>query len=541
MKKHLKKAFSSIIKFPRISSKKALNGRNYNTTNYNVPKKTFLTIATDDIGFAKFQNDKINHKINSIKQFGIKPWNKLLNNNIYSPHWTSNKNLIKNIKKSIKLDTKEKYDMLNINNHKKFYKNETENIFNSYATAKNYKFRNELNRKYNQFDENKIDHIISNTKNLCFSNFMLDLLNNKRMKINEKEMGYDEALNKEDIILAKDIKKFENYKEQEKIKLKNLEIELIKKINQNGAIFEIMRQKSLEHHLILDEFKRIIKNIIRFKNYALFVYDLFGIEDSPFSKCDFGDNKIMVSGLKENEIEKIYKKIIFQTQKLFDKDFDDLIEELKLDPLKIYNVIKSKENMVLNLLSEKENIKFERNLCLKDFQKEIEIYENKYNNYMNEYISNLKEYEFQKEKIKQIEPNYKLFEFNKYFINLFYDIKKCLFKDEKTKKTNKDSLLYSNLVIPCLVQLQNKEILINKLIKQMESYEKNDRKFFYKKVNEIKLENKASKFYDEKEVLRIKENERIARILKKSNQIIITGKYKYNIPITVKRISSFSK
>ena len=107
-----------------------------------------ITLTTDDIGFATIQNNKIDHKIENIKQFGMKPWEKLANNNIYSPDWTCNKKLIKDLKKSISIETKDKYDIKNIKNHKKFYKKNTENIFYTYSTAKNYKFKTELRKKY---------------------------------------------------------------------------------------------------------------------------------------------------------------------------------------------------------------------------------------------------------------------------------------------------------------------------------------------------------------------------------------------------------
>ena len=538
MQKHLKKAFSSVIRFPKIHSKKKLNNI-YNSTIYNVSKKEpFLTLTTDDIGFATIQNNKIDHKIENIKQFGMKPWEKLANNNIYSPDWTCNKKLIKDLKKSISIETKDKYDIKNIKNHKKFYRKNTEDIFYTYSTAKNYKFKTELRKKYPI--DLTINSIISNTKNLCFNNYMIDLLKNERLKINNNEIEYRNALNKENYILSKDIKSFDNYKSQEKMKIKNLEKELINKINVNSGIFEIIKQKSHEHRIIMDEIKRIIKNILLFKNYAVFIIKLLGIENDGLVKCDLGEKIFKTNAVNEFQIEKIINKIYSQNKILFNKDLDDIIEELKFDPYKIYNVIISKENMILNLLSEKENINFERNLNLRDFKKEIEMYQNKYNNYMNEYILYLKEYELEIQKAHLIEPNSKKYEFHKYLINLFYEIKKSLLK-ENTKKVNKDILLYSSLVIPCLENLQYKESLINKLIKQMEYYEKNDKKLFSIKVNETKLENKSTKFKEERESLRIKEIERKVKIVKKINQIIITGKYKYNLPIKINRVNSYSK
>ena len=541
MQKQLKKAFSSIIRFPKISAQKNNISRiNINTSHYKISKKdTFLTMTTDDMGFAKLLNHKIDCKINAIKQLGVKPWEKSVNNNIYIPYWTSNKKIMRNLKKNLNIEA-DSFNSLDINTHKKFFRGKTESIFNCYYTAKNYKFKNELKKKYTPLNTNT-ESIISNTKNLCFNNFMLDILENERKKINSKEIGYMDALKNEDILLNKDIENFENYKERKKMKLKNLENELLKKINENGVIFELMKQKSHDQRALLDEIKKTIKNIIRFKNYASFIFRLLGIDNNAFEKCDFGENKIMSNTLNESGIEQIIKKIYVQKNKIFDKTFDDITEELNNDPLKIYTIIKVKEKMILKLLADKENINFENIISLKDYKKQIEAYENKYNTYMNEYLMYLKEYEEELKKSQLIEPNKKMQEFNKYLINLFYEIKKHLIKDEKPKKMNQDLYIYTDLVIPSLRELKNKEILLNKLIKQMEGYENNDKILFSKFVNEAKLYNKAIKFREEKESLRNKDIERRRNIAKKINQIIITGRYKYNLPITLNRIKSFSK
>ena len=385
--------------------------------------------------------------------------------------------------------------------------------------------------------------MISNTKNLCFNNYVIDLLKNERVNIHSKEIGYKKALEKEENILNNDIKNFDNYKSQEKVKLKNMEKNLQNRININLSIFEIIRQKSHEHRIIMDEIKKILNNIIKFKYYGLFINKLLGVENDVLAQSDFGEKKYNVNALNslsDNDIEKIMKNIFTQSKKIFNKTYDEIVEDLNFDPYKIYNIIIKKENMIMNLLSEKENINFERNLCLKDYKRELEIAYNKYNKYVSEYILYLEEYENEMKEIHFIDPNHEIFEFHKYLIILFYEIKKSLIK-ENQKKVYKDLFLYSNLVIPCLVQLQNKEKLINKLIKQMEYYENNDKNLFNMKVNQTKLENKVIKFKEERESLRMKEIERKEKIVNKINQIIIIGRYKYNLPIKLHRVNSFSK
>ena len=535
MKKYLKKAFSSLIKYPKIGPKRNLNDiNNYNSTHYK--QKPFFTLTTDDIDFSTIQNSIIDYKIYKIKKFGKKPWEKSMNNNIYSPQWTCNTKIIKNIKNNISVETN---NILNFRNHKKFFKKNTETIFNAYSKFKNYKFKNELKEKYPL--DPTINNIISNTKKLCFNNYVINLLKNERINIHSKEIGYKKALKKEENILNKDIKNFDNFKSQEKIKFKNLEKNLQNKINENLAIFEVMKQISHKHRLIMDEIKKILIDIIKFKNYGIFIHHILGVENDVLAQSDLGEKKFSVSNsLNYNEIEKIVKSIYSQSKKIFNKNYDEVIEELKFDPYKIYNIIEKKENMIMQLLSKKENINFERNLCLKDYKRELEIGQNKFSKYMSEYILYLEDYEREIEEIIYNEPNSKNYEYQKYMINLFYEIKKSLIKGNQ-KKIYNDIYLYSNLVIPCLVELQNKEKLINKLIKQMEFYENNDKHLFNTNINKIKLENKIIKFKEERESLRTKEIERKEKIVEKNNQVIITGKYKYNLPHKLNRVNSFSK
>ena len=291
MQKYLKKAFSSLIKYPKIGPMRQLNDI-YNATKYK--KKTFLTLTTDDIDFATIQNNIIDYKIKNIKEFGKKPWEKSMNNNIYSSQWTYNKSIIKKVKNNISVETnKNNYNILNFKNHKKLFKNDTAQIFNAYSTLKNYKFKNKLKKKYPL--DPKFKNMISNTKDICFNNYVINLLKKERVNIHSKEIGYKKALKKEENILNNDIKNFDNYKSQEKVKLKNMEQNLQNKININFSIFEIIKQKSHEHRVIMDEIKKILNNIIKFKYYGLFINQLLGVENDVLAQSDFGEKKYNVN------------------------------------------------------------------------------------------------------------------------------------------------------------------------------------------------------------------------------------------------------
>ena len=541
--KQLKKAFSSLVVLPKISNSNLMNISNIKSGNLNKSKKeTFLTITTDDIGFAMDQNNIIEKKILNIKKLGSKPWETSTDNDIYNPYWTRNRNIIRQIKDTIKSDGN-KFNVSTIKSYKKYFRQKTQNIFINYSTAKNYKFKDELKMKYSQLNINPAG-LISNIKKICYNNFVLDLIKEERSKINTKEIGYQKALNYEEKILRNDIKSFEEYKSQEKEKLKKLELELLKKISENSSLFEVIKLKLNEHRMTLAEIRKYLKSIIKLKGYGVFLYKIFGFDYKNLEKIDIGDEKILSNELSEAEVLKIIKKMFSQKSLLFSKSHDELVDLLKNDPLKIYTVINNKEKIIIKFLNEKENINYERNINMQNFRKEIQVYEKKFNEYMDEYLIYLTEFEKENEKVQLISPNQKILEFNNYLIDLYNDIKTYLIGDEKTKKINKDDvLIYRNLVIPTIKELKSKEIYINKLIEEMTFYEEHDKAIFSKFLNKRKIENKAKKIRQEKEILKIKENKRNDKILEKINQIIITGKYKYNPPNIIHslhKIKSFS-
>ena len=541
MQKQLKKAFSTIINLPKISSCKSLNNNlnSINDSNFESKKETFLTITTDDIGFALGQNFVIDKKIENIKEFNSKPWETATNNNIYSPLWESNKNLLKQVKNKIKLEPN-KFNSFAIKSHKRYFGPETQNIFNSYSTSKNLKFKDELKKKYSSLNPN-VRGIISNIRKICYNNFVLDLLKDERIKINEKEIGYQKALKYENKVLNNDIKNFENYKSQEKEKLKKRETELIRAINDNSGLFEIMKQKLQEHRIIIGDIKKVLKNIIKFKGYGLFLYKILGFDYKDLERCNLGENKIKSNTLSEPEINQIIKKIFSQIKILFDTSYEELVEDLNHDPLKIYTIIKGKEKIILKLMTEKDNITYDINSNIQEYKKELQNYQNKYDIYMSEYLVYLEEFEKESKKLDLIEPNQKILDFHNYLIDLFYELKNFLYKDEKQKTFNKDDfLIYSNLVIPTIKELKSKELYINKLMEEMEYYELHDNKLFSKIINIKKKKNKMKKINEEKRLLALKDNERNAKILNKYNQIIITGKYKYKMPFPIKKINSLS-
>ena len=196
----LHKAFSSLNSFPKINSRKKLNDKIKKIEERNF----FLTINTaDDVNFAKDINDKIERKLMTKRMNNLKLIKKSNHNDIYSPNWTRNKNILRNLKKNLNLETNNFFfNTYDRKDYKEVFKTESRNIFNSYLTAHNYKYVYLLKNKFLKLNTNA-DKLLSNSKQLGLDNYISNLLKNERNKIITNEKEYQNSLNKENTILNK--------------------------------------------------------------------------------------------------------------------------------------------------------------------------------------------------------------------------------------------------------------------------------------------------------------------------------------------------
>ena len=94
----LHKAFSSIINCPKIEQRKNF----YNT--FKKEKEFFETMYTpDDVNFAKDINKKIERQINARKMNNLRLLKRKNKNDIYSPNWMSNKNILRKHKQELNI------------------------------------------------------------------------------------------------------------------------------------------------------------------------------------------------------------------------------------------------------------------------------------------------------------------------------------------------------------------------------------------------------------------------------------------------------
>ena len=521
----LHKAFSSLNSFPKINSRKKLNDKIKKIEERNF----FLTINTaDDVNFAKDINDKIEKKLMTKRMNNLKLIKKSNHNDIYSPNWTRNKNILRNLKKNLNLETNNFFfNTYDRKDYKEVFKTESRNIFNSYLTAHNYKYVYLLKNKFLKLNTNA-DKLLSNSKQLGLDNYISNLLKNERTKISTNEKEYQNSLIKENTILNKDIKKFGIYQVNQNLKFQNSEGTVQKYIKANSILFEAMKQAQLEYHATYNKIQNYIKEIVRLEELVLFIYSILGVEESESISSSINKYKISINETSQTETEKNIYNINFHSKLLFKKLFDEVAEELKSDDEKLYFAINNREKMILKRISEKDDINMTRYKNEKDFKNDMQYFQKKHDNFMSEYILILRDYEDEMQKYNLALKNSQLSAEFQDIINFISEIKYSLF-NKKDKKQISDNLIYRNLVIPCLEKLKEKEFFIDEIFKKMDEYEKKDKKIFNNCVNICKMNNRIKKFQKEKELIKEKEIKEKLRILSKHKKIIFKNKYKYSV------------
>ena len=521
----LHKAFSSIIDFPKIKQKKKL----FNI--FRNEKDFFLTMnTTDDQNFAIDMNNKIEKQVNFRKMLNLRLMNRNNNNDVYSPNWISNKNILRNYKKNLKIDTNELcLNTFDKKSYKNIFRNQSKTIFNSYVTAKNYKFMNELKSKYLKLNINT-EKLLTNSKQLCFDNYISNLLQHERNKIKTNEKECNDSLKKEKHSLKKDIKKFEDFQVNQNLKFQKAEREVQKFMKENNLIYETVKMNIHENHINLNKIQQIIKDIVKLEENVISIYHILGFDDEMINMKQLNNYKINKNASTQAEIEKNINNIFMQSNILFNDLFNDLLEELSLDYEKIYYAINNKEKMILQKISEKDDIYRSITEIENEFKQDMENYQIKYNNYMSEYLIYLKNYEEQLEKYNLFEKNSHFSKDNQEKINYLYEIKDVLFyQKNKKQKYFSNSFIYGNIIIPCLEVLKQKEFFVDNIIKKMEYYEKTEPILFNKCLSHRRRGNKMKKFQEEKKLIEDKVIKEKLKILEKHGKIIIKDKFKYNL------------
>ena len=383
----------------------------------------------------------------------------------------------------------------------------------------------------------KKNKVLEKSKELCLSNYMITQLKEKRNEINKKEYYIDRALKNSEKKYEIDYRAFIDFIEEIKKKDKKEE-EILNKLKSKKESTEIVLNNEIILNKKLEEkCENIIKNIMILKNYGSFIHKVFKtsfIFDELFKIKLMGEKYI---NLKEKIIS------IYENNNSKFSDNEDDIDNLLEDDDRLIQQYNHYEQRLVKILDNQDILDKEVNNMIN--QNEIELNLMKIN-----LKESKKEYDkFLKDK-KNLLSSMKNFKFNnnseteqylKYIIELGNEVG----VEEQKSFLNKNNNFIDDYLYYCkdtLFILEQKEISINRYIKEIESIIKNKgndkvliEKFIYNRKKAIKNEKQLMLKKKQEE----HEQRKKLRAIERAKKVVIKGRKVFpDIPPWHKRLNS---
>ena len=370
--------------------------------------------------------------------------------------------------------------------------------------------------------------IISDTKEICLNNFVIEAIKNDMNNMNIKEKDYKKSLVNSENEFETDYKTFLSHLENRKNKLKKENSNLLKFKEIHEEAKERYYKELVKYKKLNEELEKKIKIISMLKNYGNFVYKFLGMK---FWMDDIPDMDPKTKNFEEisDLILKKYdiledKSDIFSEQK---DNFDDTFMIIKFNDYeeKVIQGIKYKQSFYKELDKE---LNYEENLKkFKDNLKVLKIKENKLIQEKNKLIKNIDDSKNLKQKDENVEK------FLEYIIELGKETEKFdvnennYFEDSAPNEYEKmvKEYNFSYYTVKTLNNLKKKERLINRFIEYIESVENSeDKKIIVEIEQERKNENKRQKLKNLKlKQQQIHEN-RNKKALERNAKFVVIGR-----------------
>jgi hypothetical protein len=204
---------------------------------------------------------------------------------------------------------------------------------------------------------------MSDNREICLKNFLLDLLKGERNSIQNKELTVTKALDESKNKLDFDYGKFIKFTEIEKNKQKLMEQKLVDYVTKNRSLQDKKKKLVQENKQIMDELDRTVKIILNFKGNAVFVNSVIGDPKNKLFKDDINilDSKnfdYSESQGKEKDLEKVTEALIEEFSYVEKEQKDEVPEVLK-DYTRMSACFVELEENILKLMDSKQNIEKE--------------------------------------------------------------------------------------------------------------------------------------------------------------------------------------
>ena len=443
----------------------------------------------------------------------------------------ANKN---NKEKNHGINTNTRYSQEN-NNLKKF-KDLSNNIeFFSYNT-KDYII--EANKIINQRIEDKnmdlvgkknIDKlaILSDTREICRNNYVIDAIKKNMDKIKIKAKDYKTSLIKSQNDMNSDFKNFREFIDSKNNKIKEENITLLKLRDMHDKKMEAYDKELQRYKKLSEDLEKKVKFICLLKKYGSFIYKILGmkfwLEDLPeinhktknfeqiadlvIEKYNLLNNKEIANKEKENFFDD--NILIFKFKDLEQK----IIHSIKSNELKIWELkqklymeetLQKMNSSIPKLKLRQKNFKITKDILVKnvDKAKSIKFDEETSRQYL-EYIIELGN------------------ETEKYDIDANIFFPDLIFTEEKPRK-DYDFQYYT---IKTLNNLKKKETLINKFMEYMNDIKNSESRDI---LIEIEQETKNKSKKEKLKLLKIRQQkfleEKNKKAIERNTRFVVTGR-----------------
>ena len=406
-----------------------------------------------------------------------------------------------------KADYEEFYNYLNNYKNSKniiaFDKKHINEVFEPIKILNNYKQQNQL--QINP-QEKYLYNFNSKNKQLTINSVLLRMMNNESNKLYQNYKRNANAFINNKKTIESNEANFEEYKESQKQACKKIDALYLNISKKNKELVTENLNCKSEIKIIEDEMRRILHQIDHLRIYGKFVNEVLGGDTTRFENKIFPEQKYD----DEIDIEELSENVIGTYECFYENTRQEKFKVEKSfinEPEKMWYKFKEMEGIMVRDLFTKESIKGEikklkeENINnLKDLRQKNEMLENEFND-----LYEKKEHELNK--FREIEKRYNLQknEFDEIIKDFYLYVNLNLNQKTDNKKTyNKTEP--SDCVKEIYDIIGKKEIYIDKIMLNLNNYEKDDPIFFDNIVNKRKKEVKQNKQF---KLLKEKMNEKL--------------------------------
>ena len=500
----------------------------------------FIKIGNTILKNVKKNKKEFNSRSNSVFNQTFKPNNLKKSSSV--PYFSKNNTKYNNNEKQNYLP-KIKNSTTNLN----FY-NKNQNNYKKFNDLRNTVQFHSFNKKDYIFEANKIiktrrenkntdllglknktkDSIISDTKEICLNNFVIDAIKTNINNMSLKEKDHKQSLICSEKEFETDYKTFLNFleKRKNKLRLENDTLLKCKEIHEEAK--ERYYKELAKYKKLNEELEKKIKIISMLKNYGIFVYKLLGMNFWMEGIPDIDQKNKNYEEISDLILEKFdllsNKDDVFNEQK---ENFDDTFMIIKFNDFeeKVIQRIKYKEEYFKDL---NKDMNYDEYLnIIKNNVNNLKMREKKLISEKNKLIKSIDNSKNINQKDENIEK------YLQYIIELGketekFDINELDYFEDNTPKEYEKMVKeydFNYYTIKTLNNLKKKERVINKFIEYIENVENSEDKNIIGDIEqERKNENKREKLKNLKLKQQQIHEERNKKAMERNGKFVVIGR-----------------